>query len=280
MNKKILASMIAGTMMISSASAVMADEPDKSVLDIDLESVSTVGDDAELKKSLEGILGYVTDESGTLEPDQVRELIGLLFGKYKDGDAAFFDKNYSSAAETFVPIEEAIDLHMLDSTADSLEAGDETIFSNLIATFDRNDDDDTLRVFGNFVIMNFDSDPDCPDDLLTLAQKEDGTYEVTDCIEEEEGEGFSDSIRKMCEDIDLDPDRFYESLALNNLFYVCNLHDFMEAHPEYDHIEYMGEMKTLDDLHEMMEEEFVSYLTLYAIEPGQTAAEADETEDR
>ena len=58
MNKKILASMIAGTMMISSASAVMADEPDKSVLDIDLESVSTVGDDAELKKSLEGILGY------------------------------------------------------------------------------------------------------------------------------------------------------------------------------------------------------------------------------
>ena len=291
MYKKILASMIAGTMMISSASAVMADEPDKSVLDIDLESVSTVGDDAELKKSLEGILGYVTDESGTLEPDQVRELIGLLFGKYKDGDAAFFDKNYSSAAETFVPIEEAIDLHMLDSTADSLEAGDETIFSNLIATFDRNDDDDTLRVFGNFVIMNFDSDPDCPDDLvvkngigrielLTLAQKEDGTYEVTDCIEEEEGEGFSDSIRKMCEDIDLDPDRFYESLALNNLFYVCNLHDFMKAHPEYDHIEYMGEMKTLDDLHEMMEEEFVSYLTLYEIEPGQTAAEADETEDR
>jgi hypothetical protein len=84
----------------------------------------------------------------------------------------------------------------------------------------------------------------------------------------------------MCEDIDLDPDRFYESLALNNLFYVCNLHDFMEAHPEYDHIEYMGEMKTLDDLHEMVEEEFVSYLTLYAIEAGQTAAEADETEDR
>jgi hypothetical protein len=80
MNKKILASMIAGTMMISSASAVMADEPDKSVLDIDLESVSTVGDDAELKKSLEGILGYVTDENGTLEPEGAVQFYGYLQG--------------------------------------------------------------------------------------------------------------------------------------------------------------------------------------------------------
>ena len=37
----------------------------------------------------------------------------------------------------------------------------------------------------------------------------------------------------------------------------------------YDHIEYIGEMKTLDDLHEIMEEEFAAYLALYAIEAGQ-----------
>ena len=148
------------------------------------------------------------------------------------------------------------------------------------SSFDR-PDDDTLRVLGNFVIMNFDADPDCPDDLvvkngegrielLTLAQNEGGTYEVTDCVGEEEGEGFSDSIKKMCEEIGIDADSFYESLALNNLLYVCNLHDFMEAHPEYDHIEYIGEMKTLDDIHEIIKEEFSSYLTLYAIDEGQS----------
>jgi hypothetical protein len=32
----------------------------------------------------------------------------------------------------------------------------------------------------------------------------------------------------------------------------------------------MGEMKTLDDLHEMLEEEFASYLNLYAIDAGLT----------
>ena len=41
-------------------SAVMASEPDKSVLDIDLDSISTVGDDDELKELLESILGYTT----------------------------------------------------------------------------------------------------------------------------------------------------------------------------------------------------------------------------
>ncbi|MDO5139646.1 MAG: hypothetical protein Q4D71_14445 [Oscillospiraceae bacterium] len=45
----------------------------------------------------------------------------------------------------------------------------------------------------------------------------------------------------------------------------------------YDHIEYIGEMKTLDDLHEIMEEEFISYLTLYAIEAGLT--DEDSTEE-
>ena len=137
--------------------------------------------------------------------------------------------------------------------------------------------------------MNFDSDPDCPDDLvvkngigrielLTLAQKEDGTYEVTDCIEEEDGEGFADSIALMCEEIGIDLDSFYEALALNDLLYICNLHDFMEAHPEYDHIEYIGEMVTLDDLHEMIEEEFDAYLALYAIDAALTEAETEPTE--
>ena len=259
-----------------------------SVSDIDSGSISTDEYNAEIKELLESILGYVTDEEGSFESDQARELIGLLFGKYKDGDAANFDKNYSSAAEAFVPIEEAIDLYMLDTSSAYLEEGKETIFSNLIASFDRNDDD-THRVLGNFTIMNFDTDSDCPDDLvvknggssielMTLIKKEDGSYEVTDCVEQEEGEGFADSVRRMCEDIGTDPDRFYEALELDDLLYICNLHDFMEAHPEYDHIEYMGDMRTLDDLHEIMEEEFVSYLALYAIDATLTDAEAETTE--
>ena len=57
---------------------------------------------------------------------------------------------------------------------------------------------------------------------------------------------------------------------MSDLTYACDLHDFMEAHPEYDHIEYSGEMVTLDDLHNIIDEEFASYLNLYAIDAGLT----------
>ena len=52
----------------------------------------------------------------------------------------------------------------------------------------------------------------------------------------------------------------------------------MEAHPEYDHIEYMGELNTLDDLHEEIDDEFTAYLSLYAIDEALTDAAETEAE--
>lgn len=290
MFKKVIAILMGASMVLSSAVAVTADETEEAVSDSQTESAdadtATVGDDAQIKESLEGLLDEITDEKGSFDPEKMRGLIGMLFGPSAEDSAA--PDEFSSPLEAFAPIEEAIDLHTLDATADSLEEGDETIFSHVIASIDFHEDD-TIHMLGYFTIMNFDKDEECPDDLvmkngagtaelLTLTKNEDGTYEVTDCMSAEDGEGYADSIKQMCEDIDTDPETFYEALALSDLMYLCDLHDFMEAHPEYDHIEYMGELNTLDDLHEEIDDEFTAYLSLYAIDEALTDAAETEAE--
>ena len=267
-------------MVMSSAMAATAAESVESASDSAAESAdtATVGDDVEIKKALEDAISNFVDDEGSFEPEKMKGLIGTLFGAPKGEAPEEHIKEAGSVMDYFAPIEEAIDLHNLEETADILEPGDETIFSHVIVTSDFHEDD-TIHMLGYFTIVNFDKDKDCSDDLVekngesrvelvTLVRNEDGTYEVPECITVEEGD--TDKIKQVCEDIDTEPDSFYEALAMSDLTYACDLHDFMEAHPEYDHIEYSGEMVTLDDLHNIIDEEFASYLNLYAIDAGLT----------
>lgn len=279
MYKKVLAVLLAMAMVLSSAMVMMAGEP-----------AEGEPDEAEIKATLESILGEVTDTEGSFEPGTIMKLIGSLYGAYDaDAEGQYDDlqQKYDTPIDFFTQVEEAIDQHLLDETAEDLETGDETLFSHVIVSLDI-DEEETIHMIGYFTIMNFDAEEDCPGDLvmkngagltelLTLTQNEDGSYEVTECVTAEDGEGYADSVAVMCEDMDLDPDVFYEALGLNDLTYVVDLYDFMEAHPEYDHIEYMGEMLTPDDLDATADELFKTYLALYAVDNVLTSAGHDDT---
>ena len=225
MLKKIIVILVGASMVMSSAMAATAAESVKSASDSAAESAdtATVGDDVEIKKALEDAISHFVDDEGSFEPEKMKGLIGTLFGAPKGEAPEEHIKEAGSVMDYFAPIEEAIDLHNLEETADILEPGDETVFSHVIVTSDFHEDD-TIHMLGYFTIMNFDKDEECPDDLvmkngagtaelLTLTKNEDGTYEVTDCMSAEDGEGYADSIKQMCEDIDTDPETFYEALA-------------------------------------------------------------------
>ena len=78
MYKKVVAVLLAGSMVMTSAVAVMAGETEA-------EAVATVGDDAEVKEALEEKVGDVTDEDGSFDESKLVELMASLFGP-EDGE--------------------------------------------------------------------------------------------------------------------------------------------------------------------------------------------------
>ena len=83
MYKKVVAVLLAGSMVMTSAVTVMAGETEA-------EAVATVGDDAEVKEALEEKVGDVTDEDGSFDESKLVELMASLFGP-EDGEELYSD---------------------------------------------------------------------------------------------------------------------------------------------------------------------------------------------
>lgn len=284
MHKKATAAVLAMSMVLSAAMAAMAGEAvtEADAANNEAEAVATVGDDAEIKEALEEKVDDVTDENGDFEEDKLKELMAALFGPEEGEEAPDLGKEIEKGIEEGIAvvkqIDEAIDQHLEEEFADSIEKGDETICSHTIADIDFHEDE-TLHILGYFSLTNYDVDKDCPDDLvmknyagqpelLELTPDADGKYAVTNCVAAEDGEGYSDSVAAMCEDIEMDLDKFYEAMALTDLTYLVDLYNFMDEHEQYDHIEYTGEMKTKDELGDAIGDEFTAYLKLFAVDMG------------
>lgn len=165
----------------------------------------------------------------------------------------------------------AINHHLLEETSEYLEAGDETVFSRVIGELEE-EEDGTVHLIGYFTIMNFDVDEECPEDLLlkngtglteylTLELNEDGVYEVTDYITAEDGESYTENITEMCKLIGASPDAFYEE----DLAYVFDLYDFLTNHPEYGHIEFIGELVSCEDLDNIVGELVSDYFAVHGL---------------
>ena len=85
----------------------------------------------------------------------------------------------------------------------------------------------------------------------------------------------------MCELIGIDPDAFYERLGICELAIASDLHNFLEENPEYDRIEYMGELVSHEDLENIVNELFYDYLALYGLDGSvEDADAADDGEDQ
>jgi hypothetical protein len=243
-----------------------------SILGEILAEVGYTPGDEKVSEVLKALFGDVT-EDGDFNPEDIKALTRELFSRSSDDE------------ETSVGLADLYDTtknHLTEETSEYLEAGDETIISGIIGDFDE-DEDGTLHLLGYFTVMNFDADEENPKDLLvkngaglteliTFELNEDGKYEITDYMTAEDGEDYSGSIADMCEYMGIEPDSFFEQMGICDLDYVSDLHNFLVDHPEYEHIEYMGELVSHEDLDNIADEQFAEYLSLY----GLTAEGADE----
>ncbi|MBP5168227.1 MAG: hypothetical protein ILP14_03380, partial [Oscillospiraceae bacterium] len=152
-----------------------------------------------------------------------------------------------------------------------LEKGDEqVVIASTVTNFDTNDPD---VEFGYFALANYKADGkdlimlNCKGnvEILTYAKQEDGTFKVVESVVAEEGAGQDACIREMCDAFGVTLKDYNEHLDLMDYEEQGCLLDFLGEHPEYERIEYMGELKTKDDLEAMQDAFWEAYIAALGV---------------
>ncbi len=211
------------------------------------------------EEALQVLSGALSGEDGSLN---LGTLLQLGAGMMQNGDAvsdwAAFDDFASSAFDV-------ARAYVAEQNAPYLEEGDvqtiifETAYPGVM-------DDGSYKLFGTICEVNFTAEgTDLKEKnsavdtmLLTYEKTEDGTYQVIDVKKAEDGEGFEASLNAMCEEVGITSDFYYNTMGLADISYLEGLRDCLQEHTDYERVEYMGELCTLDDLNNRIEEAYTS----------------------
>ena len=218
--------------------------------------------------SLIGLLGggaEGTEGTEGIGDDDLMALLGLLAGDDSgDGDEEFdldaFLEEYRATPEyqEYLARFEARRVYLNEEFFE-LEKGDEQVVA--ASTVENFDVDDPNTEFGDFVLINFRADGKdlkemnraATTELLTYEKQEDGTFKVVSAVIAEEGEGRDASIQAMCDTFGVPMEDYVNHLIVVDYDERDYLRDFLREHPEYERIECMGEMMTLEELDAIQE---------------------------
>ena len=84
--------------------------------------------------------------------------------------------------------------------------------------------------------------------LIYIEKNEDGTYTVTGAEQTEDGDGYEASLAALCEKYGISVESVQGSLESKDWLDTLSLIAFMNSHPQYERIEYQGELKTLEEI--------------------------------
>ena len=226
--------------------------------------------------SLLGGLGESSGETGatgeTSDADILSLLGGLLGGSEGEGEGTE-DIDLESFLESFKLSEEyqeymaryaAIQEHLNLEHAEGLSAGDEQVMS-LSEIYDSNVPDNPDVIFGLFTLMNYTKSEDGKElkalnsagtvEILTLEKQEDGTFRVLEAATARD-EDFEADLKVLCETYGTTTATYEEAKKWQIFDLVADLYSFMAGHPEYEKIEFQGEMLSAEDLDKMMEQTY------------------------
>ena len=218
------------------------------------------GEGAELLSLLGSLLGGGDSQSKGIGDDDLYSLLGMLFGEGQGDDEEFdfdaFLESYRSSPEylEYLGRFDALTVYLNEEYA-ALEKGDVQIVTwSPMLNFDNEDPNFEL---GYYSLSNFAADGADLKlvsyagnmELLTYAPQEDGTFKVVEAIPAEEGDGFEDSVRSLCDAFGVPFDDYIEHKNHGIDFdEIWELLTFLEENPEYERIEYNGELLNAEEL--------------------------------
>ena len=162
--------------------------------------------------------------------------------------------------EVYNGIKNLEDDYIKEHNAGSMEAGDvQIVASNSLA--DEEIDEDQARRLACMIQNNYRMDEEnqlrlvssSEDVVLFTHQKDqDGNYIVTDAEFAEKGENYESSIQALNLKMDDPSDELQEDLEASRIMVAYDLKKYLEEHPEVKGIEFEGEIRTADELDEIM----------------------------
>ena len=218
------------------------------------------GDGAGLLDLLGGLTGGSAADGEGGDAGGLLDLLGGLMGGAYDEETGELDmdklvEEYRKSPEYQDELarKEAVKAYLNEEYSE-YEQGDEQIVS-VLRVYKFPEDDPNL-LFGYFNLNNYAADGKDLTlvsyagsvKLLTLGKQEDGTFKVVEAVSAANAENTDDILAGMCDAYGVPEKELMDTLIWrdwNDLFEMC---EFMKEHPEYERIEYMGEMKTPEEL--------------------------------
>ena len=162
--------------------------------------------------------------------------------------------------EVYDGIKNLEDDYIRERNAGSMEAGDvQIVASNSLA--DEEIDEDQARRLACVIQNNYRMDEEnqlrlvssSEDVVLFTHQKDqDGNYLVTDAVFAEKGDNYESSIQALNLEMDDPSDELQEDLEASRIMVAYDLKEYLEEHPEVKGIEFEGEIRTAEELDEIM----------------------------
>ena len=223
---------------------------------------------AEAEAALENVMAMITDEEGKVDVAKVISLLGLFSSD---------ETGMEMGAEEEIPTGGYIEMlrnrgavlqeYILNEYKDTLEPGDVQLVSYVTCS---NEDDDPRFTLGYFFLMNYTLDGK---DLkfknsagnveyLVFDMDENLKFTLIEATPAAEGEGYSASVDAMCEKHKVTRAQFDHDTSDLQIEWekAGTLMYFLVNHPEYERIEFNGEMKNQAEMEEIYENLFVAVM--------------------
>lgn len=215
--------------------------------------------DTPVYQNVDSFLKEYSEEDGSLDWAKLGKSLEGLESLFSGDaiDVSALDEYLAS----YDQVDEAMKDYVFEMNAEFMDPGDVQIFSKKPAFVDDLEKDE-IKVLAEFTQENYKIENDemvlvsgsSVPMLMTLVKDEDGSFKVTDCRQAEDGEGWADSIKAMCEEAGITFDDYESSMKLCEYNDVDALVEYLEEHPEIKGAEYMGEIKTAEELQKMSDD--------------------------
>ncbi len=201
----------------------------------------------EPSEAIDLVMSLITNEEGKIDFSTVFSLINMLSGESSGGDSTYMQEMDNR--------NKTINAYVINKYKDTLEPGDlQTI--GMISIL--NEEYDTRKTVAYISLANYTVEgKDLKQknfansvEYLEFDVDENLNFTVSEAIPAEEGENYSASIDALCERLGVERARFDSACSQLEIEWeeTYEMMDLLETHPEYERIEYQGEMKTIDEM--------------------------------
>lgn len=183
--------------------------------------------------------------------DLAGELIAALIGSEIPTDA-----DLSGIIETYGATLEAIKESYIEKNAEIMDPADVQIVS-ITHIYQDSDYDQPQYRFLTFLsqdnyrqdgsVLRYVSGASDPV-LFTFSKDEDGSVHVVDAVYAQDGEGWQDSLQAMADEVGMTVEDVLSEIDFSEYMRLSEMISYLDEHEDMEGIEYMGEIRTSDEL--------------------------------